>query len=190
MARLRDLPLVRVPAITAAQMAEIDAVASAAYGIDVAVLMENAARGIAFAARAYFGGRVAERRIVALAGPGNNGGDALAAARYLANWGAVVTAALAVTGDQLRPLSRRQLDALVAAGGDVSESVDVRALAVSDLVLDGLLGYSVSGPPRGTIAALIAAANGAGAPILAIDLPSGLDPDSGTRLDGCVVAAL
>jgi NAD(P)H-hydrate epimerase len=188
MTRVHELPVVRAPAVTAAQMAEIDRAAVAEYAISLEMLMENASRGIALAARACLGGRVAGRGIVALAGPGNNGGDALGAARHLLDGGARVTVVLAATPDRLRPAPRRQYDALVAIGAP-PRPLDARALSIADLVLDGLLGYSVSGPPRGEIASLIVAANASRRPILAIDLPSGLDPDSGRPLGETIRAA-
>jgi NAD(P)H-hydrate epimerase len=190
MLRLRDLPRVGAPAITAAQMAEIDRVAVDEYAMSLEMLMENASRGVALAARAFLDGRLVGRRIVALAGPGNNGGDAFGAARHLLNWGADVMCVLSQPPERLRPLPRRQLDILVATGARWAESVDERTLALADLVLDGLLGYSVSGPPRGRIGWLIEAANDSRAPILAIDLPSGLHPDTGLPLERAVVAAL
>src|SRR2546428_4367007 len=103
MLRVEGLPLVRVPAITAAQMAEVDRAAVEEYGIHLEMLMENASRAIALAARVCLGGSVAGRRIVALAGPGNNGGDALGATRHLLNWGAAARAGIAVAPGRLRP---------------------------------------------------------------------------------------
>lgn len=174
---MRDLPLVAdVPALTAAEMAAVDHAAALEYGMALDALMENAARGVAAAARAFLDGTVAGTRIIALAGPGNNGGDALAAARHLANWGAEIALLLAAPAGTLRPLPKRQYDALRAAGL-AREASDLHDF---DLVLDGLLGFSARGVPRGAVAELIARANRSVAPILAIDLPSGLDPDSGT----------
>ena len=135
----------------------------------------------------------AGKRILALAGHGNNGGDALGAARHLLNWGARVATTLAGPAGRLRPVPRRQYDALAAIGEPPhaldERGFDERSLADADLVLDGLLGYSASGPPRGEIASLIAAANRSARPILAIDLPSGLDPDSGRPLGEAIRAA-
>lgn len=188
MLHVEGLPVVRVPAITAGQMAEVDRAAVQEYGIHLEMLMENASRGIALAARTCLGGSVAGRRIVALAGPGNNGGDALGAARHLLNWGAAVASAVAVEPERLRALPLVQYRALAAIGAEPVPAVDHAALSSADLILDGLLGYSVTGPPRGDIAALIEAANASGKPILAIDIPSGLDPDTGQLLGACVVA--
>src|SRR2546425_7681496 len=114
MLRVEGLPLVRVPAITAAQMAEVDRAAVEEYGIHLEMLMENASRAIALAARVCLGGSVAGRRIVALAGPGNNGGDALGAPRHLLNWGAAARAGIAVAPGRLGPLPLGQYPAPAA----------------------------------------------------------------------------
>ena len=198
---LDELPLVRAPSLTGAQMAEVDRVAIDELGIGLEMLMENASRGVAIAARACAGGSVAGRRILALAGRGNNGGDALGAARHLLNWGALVTCILAGSPSDLRAVPRRQFDILAAiASAPVSTSLargDALAeqgsleteIARAELVLDGLLGYSVSGPPRGEVAALIRLANRSRTPILAIDLPSGMHPDTGEPLGVTIRAA-
>ena len=111
--RLDDLPAIRsVPVVTAAQMAEADRVASEELGIALAVLMENASRQVAAAARALLGS-VEEKRVIALAGSGNNGGDALGAARHLLGWGADARVALSGAPDRLRDLARAQHDILV-----------------------------------------------------------------------------
>lgn len=179
--RLADLPAVSgVPTVTAAQMARADRIAIEELGVPERALMENAARQVATVARLVLGG-VAGRRIVALAGRGNNGGDALAAARLLYGWGADARAVLAHDGERMRPLAREQATILENIGVRVARpGADLEAeIAFAELVLDGLLGYGGSGAPREDIAPLIRAANRSRAPILAIDLPSGLHPDSG-----------
>ena len=165
-------------------MADVDRIASEELGIPLEVLMENASHQIAVAARLFLGG-VAGKMIVALAGSGNNGGDALGALRHLSGWGASVSAVLSGPAERLRPLARRQRDILATLG------VRVGAAALdADLLIDGLLGYSVAGPPRDAVAELIRAANGSHLPILAVDLPSGLQPDTGEPLGITVRAAL
>ena len=189
---LAELPVVRdVPTVTAAQMAEVDRVAIAEYGIALEMLMENASRAVAAAARACLGGVVTGKRILALAGHGSNGGDALGAARHLLNWGALVTCVVAGETERLRPATRTQFDILAALAatphvvrlgrGDALLEADALQdeLTKSELVIDGLLGYSVAGAPRAEIAALVRLANRCGVPILAIDLPSGMHPDTG-----------
>lgn len=166
-------------------MAEADRIASEELGIPLEVLMENASHQTAAAARIFLGG-VAGKRIVAFVGSGNNGGDALGALRHLSGWGAEVRAVLSGPPDRLHPLARRQHDILAALG----VLGDPRALEDADLLVDGLLGYSVAGPPRGTVADLIRAANASRLPILAVDIPSGLHPDTGEPLGVTVRAAL
>ncbi|HUG05352.1 MAG TPA: NAD(P)H-hydrate epimerase [Candidatus Limnocylindria bacterium] len=180
-----DLPTLHdVPSATAAQMADVDRVASAELGIPLELLMENASHQIAAAARLFLGG-VAGMKIVGLAGSGNNGGDALGALRHLSGWGATISAVLSGPAERLRPLARRQRDILAALG------VRLEAAALdADLLIDGLLGYSVAGPPRDAVSDLIRAANVSRVPILSVDLPSGLHPDTGEPLGITARAAL
>jgi NAD(P)H-hydrate epimerase len=166
-------------------MAEADRIASEELGISLEMLMESASRQIAAAARVFLGG-VAGKRIVAFAGSGNNGGDALGALRHLTGWGAEVRALLSGPPDRLRPLARRQYDILEKLG----VPRDIAAVEDADLLIDGLLGYSVSGAPRDGVADLIRAANGSRLPILAVDLPSGLHPDTGEPLGVAIRAAV
>lgn len=180
-----NLPTLRdVPSATAAQMAAADRIASEELGISLELLMENASRQIAVAARVFLGG-VAGKRIVALAGSGNNGGDALGALRHLLGWGAHVGAVLSGPAERLRPLARRQHDTLEMLGVRLDA-----AAGDADLLIDGLLGYSITGPPRDAVSDLIRAANATRIPILAVDLPSGLHPDTGEPLGVTIRAAL
>lgn len=166
-------------------MAEADRIASDELGIPLELLMENASHQIAAAARLFLGG-VAGRRIVAFAGSGNNGGDALGALRHLSGWGAEVRAVLSGPADRLRPLARRQHDIL----GKLGMPRDAAAVDEADLLIDGLLGYSAAGAPRDAVADLIRAANASRLPILAVDLPSGMHPDTGEPLGVTIRAAL
>ncbi|OQO91112.1 NAD(P)H-hydrate dehydratase [Saccharomonospora piscinae] len=137
-------------------------------------LMRRAAYGVSVRAAALltrYAGRVAGTRVVLVAGAGNNGGDALWAGYFLRRRGVAVTAVL------LRPDSTHPegLAALRRAGGRTgsAESVDV---AGADLVIDGVVGISARGPLRPDAEAVFARVS---APVLAVDLPSGVDPDTG-----------
>ncbi len=192
---LDDLPEIRgVPTLTAAQMAEADRATIQEIGIPVRTLMENASRQIAAGTRAFLG-EVAARRIIAIAGRGNNGGDALGAARVLRGWGADARVVLAGQAAELREAPAQQHGLFVRTGGIVAEANEENAAAVgetlaeADLVIDGLLGYSARGAPRGLLGELVRAANRSGAPILAVDLPSGLHPDTGEPLGVAIRAA-
>src|SRR5687767_11106734 len=123
-------------------MAEADRIAAEELGIPLELLMENASHQIASASRLLLGG-VAGKRIVAFAGSGNNGGDALGALRHLKGWGAEVRAMLSGQAERLRPLARKQYDILSKLG----VLQDATTIDGADLIIDGLLGYSVSGPP-------------------------------------------
>ncbi|MWB96999.1 NAD(P)H-hydrate epimerase [Agromyces seonyuensis] len=156
-------------------------------------LMQRAAAALADELRALLDGRPADRRILLLAGGGDNGGDALYAGAALAADGARV--------ELLRTSPRIHeggLAAALAAGVDVAGiGVDDDAEAASDaaeraasadLVVDGLVGLGASGPLRGRTRAVVLAVAGAldASPaserplVVAVDLPSGLDADTGT----------
>ena len=153
-------------------------------------LMQRAAAGLA-AVCAGLAGKVYGARIVVLAGSGDNGGDALYAGARLARRGARVTAVAA--GGRIHDGGTA---ALRAAGGRVTgpDAPDLPALIASaDLVLDGLLGIGGRGglrEPYPALAGLAArAGNGPGGPlVVAVDLPSGIDADTGA-VDGAAVRA-
>ncbi len=194
---LDALPVVRhVPTATAAQMAEADRVASEELRIPLEALMENAAHQVAVATRLFLGGAVAGRDVVAVCGTGNNGGDALAALRHLRGWGARVEAYVAGPRERLRPLAALQHDVLAGLGvplhdtRDLDDRTVVGRLRRADALLDGLLGYSARGAPRGEIARTIRLCEAGARPVVAVDLPSGLDPDTGAAPGDAVTAAL
>ncbi|MFD3811929.1 NAD(P)H-hydrate dehydratase [Rhodococcus sp. NPDC058639] len=146
-------------------------------------LMRRAAHGLATVAaaelRALTGG-VAGRRVVLLVGTGDNGGDALWAGSFLRRRGCAVTALL-LDPERAHPAG---LAALKAAGG---RAVPARPehLGDPDLVLDGIVGISGRGPLRPAAADIVDAIT---APIVAVDTPSGVDPDTGA-VDGPAVSA-
>ncbi|MGW8357510.1 NAD(P)H-hydrate dehydratase [Streptomyces wedmorensis] len=137
-------------------------------------LMQRAAAGLAAACCSLLGkGRVYGARVVLLVGGGDNGGDALYAGARLARRGAGVTAV---------PLGTRThpggLAALRAAGGRITDD-PFEALAVADLVLDGITGIGGRGGLRPDAVPVARAARGSGAVVVAVDLPSGVDADTG-----------
>ncbi|BDG62402.1 NAD(P)H-hydrate dehydratase [Caldinitratiruptor microaerophilus] len=123
-------------------------------------------------------------RVVVVAGHGNNGGDGLAAARHLHAWGAEVRVLLYGHPDRLTPDARVNFRACQEAGLVTLPLADGRApvsewLAQADLVIDALLGTGVRGAPREPVAGAIGAVMAAGRPVLAVDVPSGIDADAG-----------
>jgi len=182
---LPRVPMGQVPSLPAEAMRAIDAAAGTAYAIETTQLMEIAGFQVARAAVAMLDG-VQGKRVVVAAGGGNNGGDALAAARFLFQRGADVQIWMRAN-QRLSPLAarhRRTIERLGIAVHDASHT----PLPVGDLVLDGLLGTGIQLPVRADVADMIRAINQAGIPVLAIDLPSGLDADSGAGRETCIQA--
>jgi hydroxyethylthiazole kinase-like uncharacterized protein yjeF len=127
------------------------------------------------------------RRVHVFAGPGNNGGDALVAARHLAAGGLAVRVTL-LGDDARRPADARWALSQAQAAGLAVETALPAALE-ADLVLDGLLGLGSARAPEGAVAQAIRQAGASRVPVLAIDLPSGLDADRGTTFGGLAVRA-
>ncbi len=176
--------------IGVADMVEVDRLMIEEYGITLLQMMENAGRGLAAIARRMLGGSTAERRVLVLVGKGNNGGGGLVAARHLANAGAHVAVALAAEPGELGEVPEHQLRTLQRMGIDGSDRstspAEISALlADTDLVLDVLVGYSLRGAPREPVAGFIRAANAAPVPRVSLDIPSGLDGDSGIPQEPC-----
>lgn len=172
------------PAISVADMVEVDRLMVHVYGIALVQMMENAGRSLATLGRHLLGGDAAGRKVVVLAGKGNNGGGGLAAARHLANAGAEVSVALAAAPMELGEAPEVQLGALVHMGIKGTDLPFAAAqlkqiLGDADLIVDALIGYSLRGAPREPIASFIRAANAASVPILSLDIPSGLNGDTG-----------
>jgi len=184
------------PAATRDEIRAFDRWAIETLGLPGIVLMENAGRQIAEAARAMLAGR-AKPRVVILAGPGNNGGDGFVVARHLAMAGIRAEVALLaprekIVGDadtNLRILEAMGFQIRVLAGAARAMVGALRPLlAEADLVVDGLLGTGTRGEIREPYASAIGAVNDARRPVLAIDIPSGLDPDTGKPLGPTVRA--
>lgn len=179
-----------VTSVSVDQMREVDRLMTEEVGMSLPQMMENAGRCLATDARGMLGGDARGRNIVVLAGRGGNGGGGLAAARRLSGWGAEVAVVLAQSRDDMRGVPRLQLTILEWIGVPVRPGAEGISdlFSRADLVIDALIGYSLRGAPTGQVAALIHAVNAAGRPVLALDLPSGLDGDSGQASDPTIRA--
>jgi NAD(P)H-hydrate epimerase len=158
------------------------------FGIDLVRMMENAGRNLAHLARDRFlDGDPRGKTVVVLAGTGGNGGGALVGARRLHGYGADVR--VAVTGglDRMTAVPLEQLRILESVGLPIMTH-DL-PYATADLIIDGVIGYSLRGTPRERAAELIQWANDAPAPVLALDAPSGLGTTTGTVYQPAIVAA-
>ena len=178
-----------VPYLTTDQMIEVDRAMMEDYHIDLVRMMENAGRNLAHLARERFlGGDPRGYRVVVLAGTGGNGGGALVAARHLHNYGATVSVLVTKGIDEFTPVPRQQLDMVRRIGITIGFAGDTDSVATPDLVLDGVIGYSLKGTPRGDAATLIRWANDQQTPVLSLDAPSGVDATTGTVFEPAVQA--
>ena len=172
--------------VTSEEMKAIDSATIEKYGIGVLSLMENAGLATALLCRKMLGEALRGKTIACLTGKGNNGGDGLVASRHLSNWGADVVVLLSSSREEVGDVCASQLASVEAM------SVPVLGPAVElqgyDLLIDALLGYNSKGNPREPMAGLIRRANDSRIPILAVDVPSGLDPTTGVPNDPCIAA--
>lgn len=175
-----------LPALTTDQMAEVDRLMIEEYGILLIQMMENAGRNLAEQARRMLGGNLLDREIVILCGAGNNGGGGMVAARHLHNRGARVQAKLVADPATLKDIPAHQWRILRALGvAAVADPV----LDSAALVIDAMIGYGLTGDPRGPVAEWIRKVNAAQRPTLALDTPSGLDTTTGIPGTPCIRAA-
>jgi len=183
------LPLVNgkgIPAVTRSQMAEVDRIAVEEFGLGLLQMMENAGLWLAETVRRFLDGSVAGRRVVIASGKGNNGGGGLAAARRLSFWGSAVTVLLIQPPESLAPGPAAQLRILQRSGTPVQPFNGT--LPPHDLLVDALVGYNLRGALSGVLAATVEAMNDSPAGVVALDLPSGVDADTGTAQGAAIRA--
>lgn len=186
-----DLPIYQgeVPYITTAQMVEVDRAMMGDYKIELIQMMENAGRNLAHLARhKFFAGDPRGKNVVVLAGTGGNGGGALVCARRLHNYGAQVQVFVTKPITEFTPIPAHQFDILNRMKVLVSLADAIDTAHAPDLIIDGVIGYSLKGAPRGKAAHLIQWANAQGAFILSLDAPSGVDTTTGTVFDPAINA--
>ncbi len=187
---MRLCPLPQISAVTADQMVEIDRIMTDEFGIDLLQMMELAGAALArLAAERFLDGDPRGKRVLVLAGSGGNGGGGMVAARRLHGWCADVEIWTTREPHHLGGAAAHQMRSLRALDVPSHVPSERPLLPAADLVLDALVGYSLDGPPAGTVATLIEAANAQAAPILSLDLPSGLDATIGAIFMPCVRAA-
>lgn len=149
----------------------------ALHGGNEELFMENAGRGVAEAVSIFSRQSNAEKSVVLLAGKGNNGGDGFVAACYLLEEGFDVQAVLPEDFSSCSPLCRKNAQRFQAQGGMIL--ADCKNLRSAGIILDGIFGTGFKGAVQGSYREMIEWANGSRLPILAIDIPSGLDSETG-----------
>jgi NAD(P)H-hydrate epimerase len=172
------------------QVRELDRRASAEYGVPGLTLMENAGRGAAATLLALG----VHGPVLIVCGKGNNGGDGLVMARHLAQWEVEVKVLLIAGTDELsgdaaanwRAVERMKLPVLVDRNPD--DALLAAELGRHEWVVDALFGTGLQGPVRSPFDRLIEAINASPARVFAVDIPSGLDCDTGEPLGTTVRA--
>lgn len=182
--------------VTAKEMRELDRLTIEEYGVPGHVLMERAGAGATDALLEQFP-HVRKGSVLVVAGKGNNGGDGFVVARLLKKQGVKCEVVLTAKKEDLRGDALRNLDAFLKLRGRVTEITDLaqldgvqKKISQSQLIVDALLGTGLSAPVHGLLAALIDLINMSGAPVVAIDIPSGLDSDRGEPLGTAIQAEL
>lgn len=189
------IPYVAGEALTVQQIRELDILAIEHVGIPGIVLMENAARRVA---EFIYGALLdpSRARVLVLCGAGNNGGDGFVVARHLRNAGVRVAVALAAPREKSKGDAAINLAVYGRMEGLLFDATtpdgleQTRAEAkTAEVIVDALLGTGSQGAPRGVIAELIRIANAAArARRVALDIPTGLDADSGEVHEPCFQA--
>ena len=184
-----------LPVLTAGEMRDIDRATIETLGIPGAVLMERAGLVVAHQAVALLNDQAShgkQKSVCILCGKGNNGGDGFVVARELHNHGYSVQTLVFAAKSSLQGDAHTNRLVAEKLGIGVTYQPTTRALSATlsnaDLVVDALLGTGFTGPVRGPLATVIARVNAAGAPVLSIDVPSGLHADTGQTSGACVRA--
>jgi len=160
-----------IPALTRDQMTEIDRLMVEEAHISLLQMMENAGRALA----EFVVNRYQPTRVTLFAGRGGNGGGGLVAARHLSNRGITVDVVTSSPMPDYVGVPAHQIRALAATAVRFTPEPP----PAPDVVIDSLIGYSLSGPPRGRVLDLIASMTRTDTPIVALDIPSGVDSTSG-----------
>jgi NAD(P)H-hydrate epimerase len=155
-----------LPALSSRQVKEVDALAQERFGISLDWLMEAAGWQVA---------RFCPKRTAVVCGVGNNAGDGLAAARHLHRWGKLAGVSC-IDLARLQGSAAKELVALRRIGVEVASDLRLEA---ADAVVDAIFGTGLSRRPEGKFAAWIDTINSSQRQVIAIDVPSGLDADSG-----------
>lgn len=175
----------RIPALTTEQMAEVDRMMIEVYHIELIQMMENAGRNLADCAQMLVKHQTNPSFLFAC-GSGNNGGGGLVAARHLINRGFHVDVSLINQEDHLKETPAHQWEILKQMG--IAPVVD-STFNQYELIIDCMIGYGLQGTPQGNAKKWIEKINETKLPILALDVPSGLDATKGIPFHPCIQAA-
>ena len=160
-------------------MREVDRAMIEDYGITLLQMMENAGRNLARLAQQLFLKKGEEKLVLILAGSGGNGGGALVCGRFLHNWGYSIRIGLSKAEQAFSGVPRDQLNIMKKLGVNITNDRSFGPMQKFALIIDGLIGYSLSGRVSGLTAEWIEWTNQQDCPVLSLDVPSGLDATQG-----------
>lgn len=181
-------------AITSREMMEIEEKADN-MGISRLLMMENAGAGVAYNIVRMYDKDIKNCKVVAICGLGNNGGDAMVSARHLAYYGSNITVILLGSSRGIKTSEARTNYNILARMRSIkiieAESIDDNIKGIisnADIIIDGIFGTGIKGEIREPYATAIDTINASNAYKVAVDIPSGLDPDTGHVYGKCTRA--
>jgi NAD(P)H-hydrate epimerase len=182
--------------VTAQQMHEIDKRTISEIGIPGAVLMENAGLQTVLAMERFFG-PVGGKKVCIVCGKGNNGGDGLVVARHLHNRGSQVNIVLLGNKGELKGDAKLNLEIVLMMNLELVETATIdeisklqEKLAASQIIVDAIFGTGLRTTPRPFYQQVIDEINATAKPVVALDIPTGLNASDGKVLGNCIRAAL
>ncbi|MCL4458062.1 MAG: NAD(P)H-hydrate dehydratase [Nitrospirae bacterium] len=171
--------------VTSQEMREIDRITIEDCGIPSLVLMERAGLAVASKVRELY----PDKKVIALCGGGNNGGDGIVAARNLHNWGFNVQVLICAKKNELSPDCNKQYQIAKKIGIPIEFRNAVNAKDVHGaFIIDAVFGTGLSRPVKGSLAGIFEFINNSEAPVLSVDMPSGVSSDTGEILGEAVKA--
>jgi NAD(P)H-hydrate epimerase len=182
-------------AITSEQMYNIEENGHSLLGMRRFLMMENAGHGVADFIASRFRGKLKNKRVAAVCGTGNNGGDGFVASRHLAGYGTRITVILLGTPLDLKSEEAKlnwgiieKMDSVeIIFGKELADAAKAR-IANANIILDSIFGTGIKGEIREPYASAIDAINNSKGYIVAVDVPSGFDPNTGEIHEKCVKA--
>ncbi len=178
-----------IPFIGKEEMNEVDRLMIEKYKIGLIQMMENAGRNLASLSRnLFFNGNVTNKKILVLAGHGANGGGALVSARHLINWGADVKIIISKNENTFTGVPKIQLDILKNMKACILQFENFPESFNADLIVEGLIGYGLSGKPGGVVKKIIDFVNKLSVKKISLDVPAGIDLSAGKAMEPTFIA--
>jgi hydroxyethylthiazole kinase-like uncharacterized protein yjeF len=175
---------------TSSQMRNIDKKTIEGIGIPGLELMEKAGKGVALAAKEMLG-EIKNKKVIIFCGRGNNGGDGFVVGRYLSEWGAQVEFFLTANRGEVKGDAKTNLKKAEEMGLPINEVLkkeEIPSMIETDLIVDALFGTGFAGEINGYIKDIVELINSSDAPVISVDIPSGLHADTGQFIGPCIKA--